>query len=78
MGKTGRGAGVGAEDGWIKPGDRELGDDVTHNKCFSSIYFLYRYSNFEMEITILVTLTMLIIRGEANSGLVITKINKDG
>ena len=26
MDKTGRGAGVGVGDQWIKPGDRELGD----------------------------------------------------
>ena len=59
---------------WIKPGDWELGDHVIHNKCLRQFTFCYRCSNFEMEITILITLTMLIIRGEANSELVITKI----
>ena len=33
VGKTGRGAGVGVGDQWVKPGDRELGDHVT-KLCF--------------------------------------------
>ena len=33
IGKTGRGAGVGVGDQWVKPGDWEIGDYVTE-LCF--------------------------------------------
>ena len=66
---------MGVGDRWIKLGDKEPEDHVIHNKCFASIY---RYSSLEMEITVLVTLTTLIIRAEANSGLIVTKIDNKG
>ena len=53
--------------GWVKPGSGsrrqvdktgrpELGDHVIHINALRQFTFCYRYSNFEMEITILVTL----------------------
>ena len=36
VGKTGRGAGVGVGDQWVKLGDWELGDHMTELFCFDS------------------------------------------